>query len=279
MRKKYEDDPLYTPGRSFEETKRLQQQANLFEPSTRKLFEVAGIKAGMKVLDVGSGAGDVAMLAAKLVGPTGRVVGVDKNPAILKIARQRAAGLKNVTFLEGDIRDIALESDFDAAVGRFALVYIADQAAALQTIARHLGPEGILAFQELDLSLSESVSANENIASLCRQFFLWALEAYSHAGSPTQMSVQLPKAFRRAGLPLPQLGLDAIAGAGEQWEEGYDLVAETLRSLLPIIVQFGITTEKEADVETYAERLRAEAVSQHKLVVGPMMISAWTRKT
>jgi hypothetical protein len=52
-----------------------------------------------------------------------------------------------------------------------------------------------------------------------------------------------------------------------------------LRSLLPIIVQFGITTEEEVDVETYAERLRAEAVSQHKLVVGPMMISAWTRKT
>jgi ubiquinone/menaquinone biosynthesis C-methylase UbiE len=170
MFKKYEDDPLYSPGRSSEETKRLQQQASLFEPSTRKLFETAGIKTGMKVLDVGSGAGDVAMLAAQLVGPTGRVVGVDKNPAILKIARQRAAGLRNVTFLEGDIRDIALESDFDAAVGRFALVYITDQAAALQTIAQHLGPAGILAFQDLDLSLSKSISANENIDPLCRQF-------------------------------------------------------------------------------------------------------------
>jgi ubiquinone/menaquinone biosynthesis C-methylase UbiE len=278
MLKKYEDDPLYSPGRSSEETKRLQQQASLFEPSTRKLFETAGIKTGMKVLDVGSGAGDVAMLAAQLVGPTGRVVGVDKNPAILKIARQRAAGLRNVTFLEGDIRDIALESDFDAAVGRFALVYITDQAAALQTIAQHLGPAGILAFQDLDLSLSKSISANENIAPLCRQFFIWALDAYSHAGSSTQMSMQLPEAFRRAGLPAPQLGLDAMAGVGEQWK-GYDLFAETLRSLLPIVVQFGITTEKEVDVETYAERLRAEAVSQHKLVVGPMMISAWTRKT
>jgi SAM-dependent methyltransferase len=278
MFNKFEDDPLYTPGRSFEETKRLQQQASLFEPSTRRLFEAAGIKAGMKVLDVGCGAGDVALLVTQLVGPTGCVVGVDKNPAILKIARQRAAGLRNVTFLEGDIRNIALEGDIDAAVGRFTLLYIADQAVALQTIARHLGPQGILAFQELDFSLSESISANENIASLCRQFFLWAEDAYSHAGSPTQMGVQLPEAFRRAGLPLPQLGLDAIAGAGEQWE-GYDLFTETLRSLLPVIVRFGITTEKEVDVETYAERLRAESVSQHKLVVGPMMISAWTRKT
>jgi hypothetical protein len=53
------------------------------------------------------------------------------------------------------------------------------------------------------------------------------------------MGMQLSEAFRRAGLPLPQLGLDAIAGAGEQWE-GYDLFAETQRRLMPIIVQFGI---------------------------------------
>jgi SAM-dependent methyltransferase len=70
-------DPTYVAGRSEGEARRLVRQAELFEQPTRRLFEDAGITTGMKVLDLGSGAGDVAFLAAELVGPTGRVVGVD----------------------------------------------------------------------------------------------------------------------------------------------------------------------------------------------------------
>jgi hypothetical protein len=47
--------PIYVPGRTQQETERLQQQARLFEPFTRRMLEAAGITAGMKVLDVGSG--------------------------------------------------------------------------------------------------------------------------------------------------------------------------------------------------------------------------------
>ena len=78
-------------GRSAEEERRLQRQARLPDPITRRLFEAAGIGSGMRVLDLGSGAGDVAMLLAGLVGPTGRVVGVDDNPAILETARRPRA--------------------------------------------------------------------------------------------------------------------------------------------------------------------------------------------
>ena len=60
--------PIYVPGRTQQETERLQQQARLFEPFTRRMLEAAGITAGMKVLDVGSKAGDVAFLAADIVG-------------------------------------------------------------------------------------------------------------------------------------------------------------------------------------------------------------------
>jgi protein-L-isoaspartate O-methyltransferase len=49
--------PIYVPGRTDRETRRLQQQAHMFEPFTRRLFEAAGVREGMKVLDVGSGAG------------------------------------------------------------------------------------------------------------------------------------------------------------------------------------------------------------------------------
>jgi ubiquinone/menaquinone biosynthesis C-methylase UbiE len=60
----------------------LQRQAELLEQPTRRLFGDTGITTGMRVLDLGSGAVDVALIVAELVGPTGRVVGVDVNPEV-----------------------------------------------------------------------------------------------------------------------------------------------------------------------------------------------------
>src|SRR5215204_5640520 len=74
---------VYLLGRSDHETARLQRQAQLYGPLTRRLLVEAGIGSGMRVLDVGSGAGDVALLVAEMVGPMGQVVGVDTNAHIL----------------------------------------------------------------------------------------------------------------------------------------------------------------------------------------------------
>jgi ubiquinone/menaquinone biosynthesis C-methylase UbiE len=95
---------MYVMGRSADETRRLQEQAQVYSRSTRRLFVEAGIRSGMKVLDVGCGAGDVALLVADLVGPGGAVIGVDLNPAILETAQRRVqmAGLAHVSFIEGD---------------------------------------------------------------------------------------------------------------------------------------------------------------------------------
>ena len=109
---------------SSSETERLIQQSAFINPFTRALFMEAGIAPSMSVLDVGSGAGDVALLAADLVGSEGRVVGVDRNGAGLGVARARAkaAGFSHVTFREGNL-DIGLDEKFDAVVGRLVLMY------------------------------------------------------------------------------------------------------------------------------------------------------------
>ena len=90
------------------ERQRLMLQDKLVAPLTERLFEKAGITSGMRVLDIGSGSGDVALLVARLVGPTGTVIGVDRDPAQVAFAAQRAAesGLSNLHFLSGDFRDI-----------------------------------------------------------------------------------------------------------------------------------------------------------------------------
>jgi SAM-dependent methyltransferase len=144
MSERNRTDPEYVMGCSAQETERLQKQSLLYNPSTRRLFEEAGITVGMKVLDVGSGAGDVALIAADLVGPSGTVIGVDPNPSILETARRRvrAAGLSNVWFIAEDIRNAKLDHDFDAVVGRLVLVYLGEPEAVLRLLSGHLRGRG-----------------------------------------------------------------------------------------------------------------------------------------
>src|SRR6185436_4169026 len=127
----------YALGRTDSETQRLILQNQIYGPLTRRFFEAAGIGPGMKVLEVGSGAGDVALLLAELVGPRGKVVGIEANEAIVETARARAAaaGWGNVTFAVADLREIPIGGDFDAVVGRWILMYLAEPALALRDLA------------------------------------------------------------------------------------------------------------------------------------------------
>ena len=93
-------DKTYVLRRSDEELRRLTLQDELLRDSTVALFGRAGIAEGMRVLDVGSGAGDVALTLARIVGPTGTVVGVELDSPSADVARRAAdAGATNLEFL------------------------------------------------------------------------------------------------------------------------------------------------------------------------------------
>jgi ubiquinone/menaquinone biosynthesis C-methylase UbiE len=86
----------------------------------------------MRVLDVGSGSGDVAFLAARMVGPGGRVIGTDRAVEAVTRAsgRVKAVGLENVEFLLGDPTEMKFDQPFDAVIGRLVLMYYPDPASA-----------------------------------------------------------------------------------------------------------------------------------------------------
>jgi 2-polyprenyl-3-methyl-5-hydroxy-6-metoxy-1,4-benzoquinol methylase len=127
---------------------------------TRWLFEQAGITTGMRVLDVGSSAGAVALLLAEMVGPTGSVVSVELHPALLEPARKqgRAAGLTNVSWCASMSRALAGQQTFDAVVGRNCLLYVSDPIVFVSQYVEHLRPGGIAVFQEVDRSVSEQLA-------------------------------------------------------------------------------------------------------------------------
>src|SRR5204862_1447901 len=90
----------YALGSTDAEHDRLIRQAALLAPFTERFFRGAGIGTGQRVLDIGSGAGDVAMLAATLVGPSGEVGGVERDRRSMDSARTplARAGLHTVPF-------------------------------------------------------------------------------------------------------------------------------------------------------------------------------------
>jgi ubiquinone/menaquinone biosynthesis C-methylase UbiE len=101
----------YELGHSDRELKRLETQARLVDPMTRQFFKSAGLEEGMRVLDVGSGAGDVAFLVAEMVGSSGEVVGTDRSPEALTMAeaRAQARSLASVSFRLGDPTTFAFD--------------------------------------------------------------------------------------------------------------------------------------------------------------------------
>ena len=150
MGKETRDYPL---GYSAQEAQRLEDQAARLQDLTEDVLRRAGLRPGMRVLDLGSGAGDVSLLAAKIVGNDGIVLGIEKASSSVEIARRRVAalGVQNVGFEHSGLAEFATDRTFDAIIGRFVLSYVPERAAVLRKLTRHLAAGGIIAVLEIDL--------------------------------------------------------------------------------------------------------------------------------
>jgi SAM-dependent methyltransferase len=114
------------------------------------LLDRAGVRTGMRVLDVGCGTGRVTVPAARRVGPAGEVVGLDLQPEMLRRARRKARGLSNVRFVAGDVVETPLEEGyFDLALVVGVLGELRDREGALRAVHRALRPGGLLSITEV----------------------------------------------------------------------------------------------------------------------------------
>jgi len=266
----------YALGHDAHELTRLGRQSEIFEPFTRQLFRESGIGPGMQILDVGSGAGDVAFLAADLIGPMGHVTGVDCAEAAVQWATARclARRIENVDFLLGDPAEMVFKAPFDAVVGRFVLMYYPDPICAIRSLAQHLRPGGIMVFQEFDMSYVRSYPAAPTFehASQLMTNTLHTLGTRVHLGA------DLYSIFVAAGLPGPSMRMDVLIGGGEKFP-GYEILAETIQSLLPAMERFGIATAALVNLPSLAERMREEVIARNGIAFSPALIGAWSRES
>lgn len=275
MKETRAEQSTYALGHSEQELDRLSRQAQAFEPFTRLLLEQAGISAGMRVLDVGCGSGDVAFLAAELVGPGGEVIGVDRAIAAIQrgTARAQSRGAAHVKFLEGDPSAIEFERPFDAVVGRLVLMYYPDPVDAVRKLARHVRQGGLIIFQEFDIANCRSLP----LAPTYERNIGWIKQTLSATGARTQLGLELYQVFLEAGLPGPSMRMDALIGGGPDCP-AYDLVADVIRSLLPAMEKLEIATATEVNISSLAQRLRDEVVARKGVVLSPGLIGSWSRR-
>ena len=246
----------------------------MIDPVTRRFLVEAGVAPGMRVLDVGSGAGDVAMLVADMVGPTGEVVGFDRSAAALDVARDRAAGrsLGNVRFVAGVLGELDLGGPYDAVVGRYVLQFQVDPAAMLAGVAALTRPGGLVLFHELDWS---GVSSDPP-APTYERLRGWLQAAIEQSGASAHMGLELPGVYARAGLGDPQLRLEQRLGAGASADEVLERITHLAATLEPRLAELGIVGPDELAVGTLVDRMRDEVVARHCLVRSHLQVAAWT---
>jgi len=267
------EDTDYALGRASSEYERLIEQAEFLGPLTKRMLVAAGISGGMRVLDVGCGVGDVSFLVSALVGAQGSVVGVDLDADALKAAaaRREAKRITNVEFRNADARSVDSARPFDAAVGRFVLMYMSDPTAALRVIAERVRPGGILAFHECDTRVT---GASEwSLPVLARLFdLMW--RTFEYSGAKPELGAELYWRMLDAGLQ-PEPPLVEIALHSGQDEAGYRRWSDMARSLLPKIVEYGLASEEEV-LDMVDHGLRDELVGVRACIpLSPLMIGQW----
>jgi SAM-dependent methyltransferase len=264
----------YPLGHTDAEHERLIRQAAQVAPITERFFREAGIELGQRVLDLGSGMGDVAMLAARLVGPSGEVVAIERDPKSISKARARVtdAGFHNVSFNESNVHEIPNEKPFDAAVGRFILMYLPDPVAVLRSISQVVRPGGVFVFQEPCW-----VPVLAHLASLPLWFATASLiDKAMRASANHDMGTELYHTFVEAGLPAPTLRMELPMGREPYLAQWY---YDTLRSLRPQVEQLHLPIEPLGSLDTLVQRLQAEVAESKTIACWFASVGAWCRKT
>lgn len=261
--------PGYILGHTDHEPRRLTLQAEVLNPLTDDFLKRAGLAAGMRVLDLGCGVGDLTMLAGHLVGPTGCVTGVDLDAGALAISQARAnhAGLTNISFVQANLMDYSAPEPYDAVVGRHILIHAPDAMLVLRHAIAQVGAGGLVAFQEYDLSRSYPHSPAKPLYERVSKLFVDFFTRVTHA----DIGMRLFQMFHDAGLADIHSRAEFIVDGGPQCPF-YEWTTETLRSLLPKLEALGIVAAKELDLDTLRDRLKQESITIGGYISGPIMV-------
>jgi SAM-dependent methyltransferase len=264
----------YAFGYSETERERLLAQSLRFTPITERFLRDAGVRAGHRVLDVGAGFGDVGMIAARLVGPGGEVVGVERNAESIAFAEQRVAayGYANVRFVCSELEAFQTSESFDAIVGRLVLEFIPDPTAVVVALSLMLRSGGIAAFQE---PWWETIPGFVIRLPLWSRCYALAGEGLRRRGANPDLGATLHRVLESAGFERTVTRFDVILNDAPElarwpWE--------VLQAMLGDGGDAHIDLTDLGDLSTLPARLENEVRAAGCVVPSVPLASVWARK-
>lgn len=265
----------YLWGTSQAEVRRITLQAEVLRPATVDLFARAGLAPGMRVLDVGCGAGDVALLAREVVGATGSVLGIDAAAEVVQVARDRAAaaGLEGVEFRQAAGETFTDPDGFDLVAIRWVLHHQVDPLPMLRAAAAAVRPGGVLVVDELgarpkQLSTPRVVLYEDVFATVC--------EVLRRQAPNWDVGYRLAALFADAGLPEPHLSTATATGSGADCPFP-ELALAALVEVSPIVERLGLWRHGSLPGAAALDAVREAVVASRSQLTYQDQICAWVR--
>ena len=250
---------------------RLRILHNVYGPGAREVLMRAGIRSGMRVVDLGCGVGMTTRLLAELVGPSGDVVGVDYSAEQVEEARALLpTELTNVQFIQASATDTGLPREaFDLVYCRFLLIHLPDPEAALREMRELLKPNGIIVCEDGDLT-----SAGSEPASSLQEFSNLFGALGPKWGVDYTLGRRLFHMVRAANFSQVEVTLNQPVFARG---ENKSLLELSVAEAGPSFVKAGLlTTNQLTDILAEMRRLNND---QTVLALMPRMSQVWARKT
>ncbi|MCC7180318.1 MAG: methyltransferase domain-containing protein [Acidobacteria bacterium] len=268
----------YVCGHGPREIERLALQARIYEAVTRRLLSRAGIGAGFHVVDLGCGGGDVSLLAAEAVGPTGSVLGVDRSADAVAAAtaRAREAGHAHARFIVAELDAWAPATPVDAVVGRFVLMHQRDPVALVARARRWVRPGGVVAFVESDNAWCQPGRHSRPHSPTYHRIVRSWQGILGAAGAHLDMGSRLGEGFVAAGLPDPSEEVD-VPTTGDPASPIFRFAVESLRSMLPLAAASGVPVPAAAEADSLEAALRAEVAALDGTLSAPPAHAVWAR--
>jgi 2-polyprenyl-3-methyl-5-hydroxy-6-metoxy-1,4-benzoquinol methylase len=247
---------------------RLRILSRVMRPTSLALLARAGLQAGMKVLEIGCGGGDLAFDIARIVGSAGRVLGTDIDQTKLDLAAREAAEhhLTNIDFQLADIAESAPPGNFDLVHTRFVLTHLAEPARALKHIRAPLRPGGIVVLEDIDFS---GYFCYPDCAALWRYVQLYT-ETTRRRGVDANIGRRLPSLLAEAGFENIQVNVVQPAGLAREVKLISPL---TMESIADAVVAEGLATA--AEIERIVADLYDFANTPGTLGSTPRIFEAW----
>ena len=250
---------VYLLGRSETEELRLKRQiADLAPLSDAHLAEV-GIKAGERVVDLGCGPGGVLHLLGKRVGPTGSVLGIERSPHFVELARRFAAdlALTQVEVREGDAYDTGLpRGSFDGAHMRLVLVNVPRPELIVREMVSLVRPGGWVASFEADLEARVHDPPSAELERLRRAYF----ENARSQGIDLFIGRRTHRLFREAG--LIDIAVDVAVQTHPPGHSRRPIFRDFVNNVRTQLIGGGFLTAEdlERDLSAYERQLADEKV-------------------